>query len=228
MLPVTPEFLQTLRAVTKKHGIVLIFDEVITLRLSTGGAQLDYGITPDLTCMGKIIDGGLPVGGVGGKASLMQLFSPEQKNPVMHASAFSGNALTMAAGLDAMQKLNAAEISRLNKLGGRLRDGFNQAFDQAGLRAQALGTGSLSNIHFDDAPTNDARDFIAGAIAAGSLVNLLHLTMIRHGVLSATRLMYCTSTSMTETEIDAAVTAMHESLAELRPHIEQDWPALLR
>jgi|TARA_B110000196_G_scaffold152422_1_gene131284 glutamate-1-semialdehyde 2,1-aminomutase len=228
MLPATPEFLQTLRAATEKHGIVLIFDEVITLRLSTGGAQLDYGVTPDLTCMGKIIGGGLPVGGVGGKASLMQLFSPEQKNPVMHASTFSGNALTMAAGLAAMQKLNAAEISRLNKLGGRLRDGFNQAFDQAGLRAQALGTGSLSNIHFDDAPTNDARDFIAGAIAAGSLVNLLHLTMIRHGVLSATRLMYCTSTSMTETEIDAAVTAMHESLAELRPHIEQDWPALLR
>jgi glutamate-1-semialdehyde aminotransferase len=112
-------------------------------------------------------------------------------------------------------------------LGERLREGLNQAFAQAGLRAQALGTGSLSNIHFDDAPTNDARGFIAGAIAAGSLVNLLHLTMIRHGVLSATRLMYCTSTSMTEIEIDAAVTAMHESLAELRPYIEQGWPALV-
>lgn len=227
MLPATPEFLQTLRAATEQHGIVLIFDEVITLRLSTGGAQLNYGVTPDLTCMGKIIGGGLPVGGVGGKASLMQLFSPEQKNPVMHASTFSGNALTMAAGLAAMQRLTEPEVARINELGERLREGFNQAFAQAGLRAQALGTGSLSNIHFDDAPTKDARDFIAGAITAGSLVNLLHLTMIRHGVLSATRLMYCTSTSMTEIEIDAAVTAMHESLAELRPYIEQDWLALL-
>ena len=85
MLPATPEFLAALREGATAHDVVLIFDEVITLRVAEGGAQVHYGVTPDLTCMGKIIGGGLPVGGVGGKRELMQLFSPDQESPVMHA-----------------------------------------------------------------------------------------------------------------------------------------------
>ncbi len=227
MLAATPEFLQTLRDATERHGIVLIFDEVITLRLSDGGAQKNYAVTPDLTCMGKIIGGGLPVGGVGGKRELMQLFSPEQQQPVMHASTFSGNALTMAAGRAAMTHYTAAEAERLNTMGARLREGFNQAFAQAGVHIQALGSGSLSNLHFASGDIEDARAALDGMAAGGMLNNLLHLTMIRHGVMSATRLMYCTSTAMRDTDIDTAVTAMHETLAELRPYIEADWPELL-
>lgn len=227
MIPASFEFLEALRRATERHGIVLIFDEVITLRLSDGGAQKQIGVTPDLTCMGKIIGGGLPVGGVGGKAELMQLFSPDQKQPVMHASTFSGNALTMAAGRAAMEAYTGDEADRINGLAARLREGFNQAFSQAGLKAQAFGSGSLTNLHFTTEALNDSRDALSGMIAAGLLNNLVHLTMLRHGVMSATRLMYCTSTAMTDKDIDQAVTAMHESLAELRPHIEEDWPALL-
>ncbi|MGK0222013.1 MAG: glutamate-1-semialdehyde 2,1-aminomutase [Limisphaerales bacterium] len=227
MIPATKEFLATLREATRRHGIVLIFDEVITLRLSEGGAQKNYGVMPDLTCMGKIIGGGLPVGGVGGTKSLMQLFSPDQKNPVMHASTFSGNALTMAAGRAAMTAYTAEEAERVNGLGVRLREGFNQAFAQAGLNAQALGSGSLTNLHFSAADIHDSRDAFTGMAAAGQLTNLLHLTMIRHGVMSATRLMYCTSTAMTDEDVATAVTALHESLAELRPYIEADYPELL-
>ncbi len=227
MIPADKEFLTTLREATARHGIVLIFDEVITLRLSEGGAQKNYGVTPDLTCMGKIIGGGLPVGGVGGDKALMQLFSPDQKSPVMHASTFSGNALTMAAGRAAMLAYTAVEAKRLNTMGEKLREGFNQAFAQTGLRARALGSGSLTNLHFTTDEIHDSRDAFTGMVAAGELTNLLHLTMIRHGVISATRLMYCTSTAMTDTEIDTAVTALHESLAELRPYIEADWPTLL-
>ena len=227
MVPATPEFLAVLRSATEQHGIILIFDEVITLRLSEGGAQKAYGVTPDLTCMGKIIGGGLPIGGVGGRRDLMQLFSPDQKRPVMHASTFSGNALTMAAGRAAMKNYTAEDAERINGLGARLREGFNQAFQQAGLAMQALGAGSLTNLHFTNAPINDSRDAFAGMASAGQLTNLLHLTMIRHGVMSATRLMYCTSTAMGEQEIDQAITAMHESLAELRPYIEADFSAVL-
>jgi glutamate-1-semialdehyde 2,1-aminomutase len=227
MIPASKEFLTTLREATKRHGIVLIFDEVITLRLSEGGAQKNYGVRPDLTCMGKIIGGGLPVGGIGGDKALMGLFSPDQKRPVMHASTFSGNALTMAAGRAAMLAYTADEVERVNAMGEKLREGFNQAFAQAGLRAQALGSGSLTNLHFTDAAIHDSRDAFTGMTAAGQLTNLLHLTMLRHGVMSATRLMYCTSTAMTDVEIETAITALHESLAELRPYIEADWPALL-
>lgn len=227
MVPATKEFLQALRQATSQHDIVLIFDEVITLRLGEGGAQAVVDVIPDLTCMGKIIGGGLPIGGVGGKRELMQLFSPDQARPVMHASTFSGNALTMAAGLAAMRSYTNVEAERVNALGERLRLGFDHAFEQAGIRGQAIGAGSLSNIHFTDASIHDARDSMAAMGAAGHVSKLLHLGMIRHGVMSATRLMYCVSTAMTEVEVDFAITALHETLQELRPVIETERPGML-
>ncbi|MGE0624796.1 MAG: aspartate aminotransferase family protein [Pseudomonadales bacterium] len=227
MVPATTGFLETLRRATARHGIVLIFDEVITLRLDPGGAQSLHGVIPDLTCMGKIIGGGLPIGAVGGRRELMQLFSPEQDNPVMHASTFSGNVLTMAAGLAAMRAYTASEVARINALGDRLRAGFNEAFLQAGIRAQAIGQGSVANILFTDAPVRSARDSLPGLGGAGHIPRLLHLTMLRHGVMSASRLMYCTSTAMTEVEVDQAIGALNESLRELRPHIASERPALL-
>lgn len=227
MIPATVAFLSALRQKTQQHGVVLIFDEVITLRNSLGGMQEVHGISPDLTCLGKIIGGGLPVGAVGGKAELMQLFSPEAARPVMHASTFSGNALTMAAGLAAMRCLQQHDTDHINKLASRLRQGFNHAFQQSGIRGQAVGTGSLTNLHFTDQPIHDARDAIEGMIAAGHMTRLLHLTLLTRGVMSASRLMFCTSTAMTEADVDGAVTALHESLAELRPFIKKERPELL-
>jgi glutamate-1-semialdehyde 2,1-aminomutase len=227
MVPATAEFLETLREETSRHGIVLILDEVITLRLGVGGAQSVHGLTPDLTCMGKIIGGGLPVGAVGGSRELLQLFSPERENPVMHASTFSGNALTMSAGLAAMRAYTGAEVARVNALGERLRRGFNETFLQTGIRGQALGTGSLSNIVFTDGDVHDARDSMAGMGAAGHITSLLHLGMLRRGVMSASRLMYCVSTAMTEAEVDTAIEALNDTLKELRPFIAAERPALL-
>ncbi len=227
MVPAEAEFLELIRGITEDYGIVLIFDEVISLRVDSGGAQALHGITPDLTSMGKIIGGGLPIGAIGGKEVLLEYFSPDQQQPVMHASTFSGNALSMAAGLAAMSALGAQDITRLNALGEKLRDGFNQAFQQAGVKGQATGIGSLTNLHFTDASITDSRDALEGMIAAGHISRLLHLTMLRHGVMSATRLMYCTSTAMGEAEVNQAVTALNESLAEMRPYIEAERPQLL-
>jgi len=227
MVPATREFLATLREATERHGIVLIFDEVITLRLDAGGAQALHGIQPDLTCMGKIIGGGLPIGAVGGSRALMDLFSPNRENPVMHASTFSGNALTMAAGLAAMQAYDSEAVARINALGERLRAGFNEAFMQSGIRGQATGAGSLSNLHFTDAQLQNARGNIDGLVEGGHIGRLLHLTMLRRGVMSASRLMYCVSTAMTEADIDTAVNALNESLREIRPYVEAERPGLL-
>jgi glutamate-1-semialdehyde 2,1-aminomutase len=227
MVAATTEFLEALRQATQDHDIVLIFDEVITFRLGEGGAQIAHGVTPDLTCMGKIIGGGLPIGALGGKRELMQLFSPERERPVMHASTFSGNALTMSAGLAAMRVYAQADADRINALGERLREGFNQTFAQAGLAAQMIGSGSLSNIHFTNDTPHDARGSIAAIVAAGHIPRLLHLGLLRHGVLSASRLMFCVSTAMTEREIELAITALNETLHELRPYIEQEKSELL-
>jgi glutamate-1-semialdehyde 2,1-aminomutase len=227
MVPANKQFLDALREATEKHGVVLIFDEVISLRLSGGGAQEIYGIQPDLTCMGKIIGGGLPVGGVGGKRALMQMFNPANPEKVFHASTFSGNALTMSAGLAAMTLFTASEADRLNQLGDMLRDGFGQALQQSGIRGQATGLGSLVNLHLTDEPLRDSRDSMEGMLGAGHIGRLLHLCMLKRGVMSASRLMYSISTPMTEIEISTAITALSESLVELRPYIEVERPDLL-
>jgi len=227
MVPATAEFLQTLRDETAARGIVLIFDEVITLRLGIGGAQGELGIIPDLTCMGKIIGGGLPVGALGGKRELMELFSPRQEQPVMHASTFSGNALTMAAGLEAMKAYTEEQVERVNQLGARLRTGFDRTFQDAGIHGQALGAGSLCNLHLTPGFLSNARETLNGQIAAGTIVRLVHLGMLRRGFFSATRLMYCVSTVMSEREIDSAIAALASTLDELRPYIEDERPNLL-
>jgi glutamate-1-semialdehyde 2,1-aminomutase len=227
MIPANKQFLATLREVTQANGVILIFDEVISLRLSGGGAQELYGIQPDLTCMGKIIGGGLPVGGVGGKRELMQVFNPVNPEKVFHASTFSGNALTMAAGLAAMSLYTPSEVERINRLGDMLRGGFEQALHQSGIRGQATGLGSLVNLHLTDKTLHDSRDAMQGMIDAGHIGRLLHLCMLQKGVGSASRLMYCISTPMTETEISMAITALSESLSELRPYIEVERPDLL-
>jgi len=227
MVPATKEFLQALRDSATKHGIILIFDEVISLRIDQGGAQSFFDITPDLTCMGKIIGGGLPVGAIGGKSELMKLFSPEMPEPVMHASTFSGNALTMSAGLPAMRAFDEKECIRINDLAEKLRTGFNQAFSQAKILGNASGIGSLTNINFSNKPLNDSRDFMDGLYTSKHIGNLLHLTMLRNGIMSASRLMFCTSTAMSEKEIEKAITALHESLAELRPFVEEECPNLV-
>jgi glutamate-1-semialdehyde 2,1-aminomutase len=190
--------------------------------------QLD-AVTPDLTAMGKIIGGGLPIGAFGGRRDLMQLFDPERREsgPVFHASTFSGNPLSMAAGLAAMRAYTGAEAQRLNALGDRLRDGFNRAFRDSGVRGQAAGQGSLVNLHLTSAPLRHARETVAALIEAAPIGRLLHLAMLRRGINSASRLMYCVSTPMGELEIDRAIDALRDALAELRPSIEKLRPALL-
>ena len=133
----------------------------------------------------------------------------------------------MAAGFASMQAFDEDENIRINDLGQQLRKGFNQAFLQSGIKGQALGSGSLSNILFVKGEVANARQSFDSMLGAGQVGQLLHLLMLQRGIFSAARLMYCTSTAMTEAEISKAVTAMHESLTELRPFLERDHPQLL-
>ncbi|HKA14082.1 MAG TPA: aspartate aminotransferase family protein [Myxococcota bacterium] len=227
MVPASAEFLGVLREATARHGIVLVFDEVVTLRVAAGGAQQIHGITPDLTAMGKIIGGGLPIGAFGGREDLMRRFHPDEPEPVMHASTFSGNPISMAAGHAAMSALDASAIDRLNALGNRLRAGIGAAFARRGLRGQATGLGSLANIHLTDDTLTSARGALAAAMRSGYVNRLLHLEMLKRGVASAARLMYCTSTAMDEGEIDTALDALDDALKFLKPGIEKEKPELL-
>ena len=227
MVPATLAFLTALREATLAHGVVLIFDEVITLRLGDLGAQQTHGVTPDLTAMGKIIGGGLPIGALGGSRELMQRFHPDQPRPVMHASTFSGNPMSMAAGLAAMQHFDPQQRAHIDGLGERLREGFNLAFKTAGVRGQAIGMGSLSNIHLTDVPIHNARTSLAASRRVSRVIRCIHLGMLMRGVASAARLMYCTSTAMTAKDVDFAVAALNETLLDLRADLQREKPELL-
>jgi glutamate-1-semialdehyde 2,1-aminomutase len=142
-VPPRPGYLERLRELTREHGALLIFDEVMTgFRVAYGGAQQLYGVTPDLTCLGKVIGGGLPVGAYGGRADLMRQVAPE--GPVYQAGTLSGNPLAMAAGcatLDALR--DGAAYTRLEQLGTRLSTGLAAAAEEAGVIATVNRVGSM-------------------------------------------------------------------------------------
>ena len=227
MIEANQAYLRALRELTERHGIILIFDEVITLRASEGGMQSLMGVTPDLTSMGKIIGGGLPIGAFGGRRELMDVFNPERSSPVMHASTFSGNPMSMAAGLAAMTAYDQAEAERLNALGDRLRAGIDVAFKAQGVRGGASGSGSLTNILFTSEAPRDARASLDAMMDGGHITRLFHLGLLRHGVFCAPRLMLAVSTPMTEEDIDRAIHAVESTLQELRPVIEEERAELL-
>lgn len=152
LYPPKPGFLEFLREITEKEGALLIFDEVMTgFRLAWGGAQQRYGITPDLSCFGKIIGGGLPVGAFGGRTEIMDKLAP--LGPVYQAGTLSGNPLAMAAGLAALNELADGTVySKLETLGTALEEGMKDAAKSAGVKVQFQRVGSMFCGYFNDSP----------------------------------------------------------------------------
>jgi glutamate-1-semialdehyde 2,1-aminomutase len=161
VVPPADGFLQALRALCDREGTLLVFDEVISgFRAAIGGAQALYGVRPDLTCLGKIIGGGLPVGAYGGRADLMALVSPA--GPVYQAGTLSGNPLAMTAGLWSLDALKPSLYRRLARLGGLLADGLSEAARLAGVPLQVNAVGSVVTPFFTRAAV---RDFASAASA---------------------------------------------------------------
>ena len=154
VVPPADGFLRGLRDLCDTHGALLIFDEVISgFRAGTGGAQAIAGVRPDLTCLGKIIGGGLPVGAYGGRASLMALVSPS--GPVYQAGTLSGNPLAMTAGIWCLDHLSSKLYRHLSALGTRLAGGLADAAREAGIGLQVNAVGSVLTPFFTDRPVRD-------------------------------------------------------------------------
>ena len=165
VVPPEAGFLEGLRALSDEHGAILIFDEVISgFRVSAGGAQEQFGVRPDLTCLGKIIGGGLPVGAYGGRRDLMEQMAPA--GPVYQAGTLSGNPLAMAAGGWALSKLSPDLYARLDDLGARLAAGLADAAGEAGIDLQVNVLGSVLTPFFTAAPVRDYESATAADTAA--------------------------------------------------------------
>jgi glutamate-1-semialdehyde 2,1-aminomutase len=154
VVPPADGFLDGLRALCDRHGTILIFDEVISgFRVSPGGAQERFGVRPDLTCLGKIIGGGLPVGAYGGRQDLMAQVAPS--GPVYQAGTLSGNPLAMTAGHWALSRLSPALYTRMDRLGQRLAAGLAEAARQVGRDLQVNAHGSVLTPFFTAHPVDD-------------------------------------------------------------------------
>ena len=153
-----PGYLEFLRTATRANGALLIFDEVMTgFRLAKGGAQERFGITPDLSCFGKVIGGGLPVGAFGGRAEIMDCLAP--MGPVYQAGTLSGNPVAMAAGIAALEELAASSAyAKLEELGATLEAGLRQAAKAAGVPVQFNRCGSMFCGYFTSEPVHSLAD----------------------------------------------------------------------
>ena len=200
ILPPVDGFLGQLRRATEQHGIVLILDEVISFRVAPGGAQERYGIRPDLTTLGKIIGGGLPVGAFGGRADIMGAYDPRKGGArISHGGTFNANPLTMAAGLATLAALTPEAYARLDALGERLRAGVTALMRKRKLKAQVSGVGSLFCLHWTGKRLIDYRSSRPADPAEPLRV---FMGLLNEGIVLSQRGMGACSLAMTEADID--------------------------
>ena len=213
MVPGTPEFLEGLRRVTKELGIVLIFDEVIAFRIAYGGAQDYYGITPDLTCFGKVIGGGMPVGAFGGREDIMSMWDPTNGGAtVQHAGTFNGNPMTAAAGVATLENLTPDKFEYLDNLGESLRSKLRALFTELEVPMGVTGVASLFALQFTSTKVTDYRSF---ATNDKKLLNMMFIGLLNEGFLMSNRCAGNVSTVHTEDDVDALVTAVRNVLARI-------------
>lgn len=212
-------YLAGLRELADVHEALLIFDEVITFRFSTGGRQLVENVRPDLTALGKIIGGGLPVGAFGGRAEIMQMFDPARPDAITHSGTFSGNALTMAAGMATLDLLGQDEIDRINGLGDRLRDKLKKAMDQVGITGQVRGVGSATFSLFFEEPYRNAKEAVLSVIPTLELAQDFHLALLNQGIYAIAKGMmgFVISTPMDESTVDLIAERFKKALDQIKP-----------
>ena len=213
-----PRFLQQLRAVCTRYRILLIFDEVITgFRVGTGGAQEWSGVAPDLTCLGKIIGGGLPVGAYGGREDLMRLVAPS--GPVYQAGTLSGNPLAMTAGLWSLKRLSKALYKQLSGLGADLAEGLADAARRAGVALQVNGIGSALTPFFTSEPV---RNYQSALRADAAKYGVFFRGMLARGVYPPPSQFeaWFLSAAHTARDVDKTVKAAREAMEEVAGAVE--------
>jgi glutamate-1-semialdehyde 2,1-aminomutase len=213
VVPPAEGFLRGLRDICNNQGTLLIFDEVISgFRAAPGGAQEVFGVRPDLTCLGKIIGGGLPVGAYGGRADLMNLVSPV--GPVYQAGTLSGNPLAMTAGLWSLESLTPKLYANLAALGAKLAAGLADAARSAGVALQVNAFGSVLTPFFTE---RAVRDYASATSASTSRYSTFFRGMLLRGVYPPASQFeaWFLSAAHTEKDVDRTIRAAHDAMKEV-------------
>lgn len=210
-LPADREFLEALRSETKKHGIILIFDEVMTSRSSGGGLQQHLNIAPDITTLGKYIGGGASFGAFGGRGDIMAQFDPTSPTAIGHAGTFNNNVMSMAGGYAGLSEVFSPEAADdLFKLGEDFRARLNGLIAKRNLAMQFTGVGSIMGLHTLGHPIRTPADADDPTPEKGTL---LHLEMMMRGFVYAQRGYITLSLAMVDGDLDNFVSAFDEVLA---------------
>jgi glutamate-1-semialdehyde 2,1-aminomutase len=210
MIPAEREFLHELRELTSDYGIILVFDEVVTFRLDTGGVQNLYGIVPDMTTLGKVIGGGYPVGAFGGREDLMMLFSPQKKEFIPHSGTFNGNPVTMAAGLETLKIYDSGAVNQLNKRGDLLRKTLNSILED--MNVCISGMGSLLHFHFREEPFSRVEEFEKQDT---SLFSRLHMLMMTNSIYMGPKGLFNLSLAIDTEEIDRFLNIAEQVISQI-------------
>lgn len=215
MIPATPEFLERIRDVTARLGIVLIFDEVVTYPVAYGGGQTHYGVTPDLTTLAKTIGGGIPCSAVGGRAEIMDLLEPDAHDgnaPLSIMATFGGNQIAMAAGAACLEKLTPEAHARMSALGDKLRAGIDELGVRYGLPFHATGLGHLIGLHWAEERVVDYRTRLLDD--REKIVNIM-LALDNEGFYQTFTGVMFLSTAIADEQIDALLLALDRVLQNL-------------
>lgn len=216
LCPATAQHASAVQHWAAGNGALLVADEVITFRNTYGGAQQQYGLTPDITAMGKIIGGGFPVGAIAGRADIMDLMNPLGDRYLLpYSGTFSANPITMTAGLTAMELYDRAQIDRINRLAETAVNAINETIETRGVPASVTGAGSMFRIHMKPDPPANHRETHPEPAAAERLKQFYN-RMLDCGILLIYSGAGAISTPMGEPEIDQLVAAADKSFAALR------------
>jgi glutamate-1-semialdehyde 2,1-aminomutase len=188
-----PGFLERVAVAAHRAGALFVLDEVITLRLATGGAQEVFDVRPDLTMMGKIIGGGLAAGALGGRAEIMSAFDPRERGAIWHSGTFNGNPATCAAGLASVRELTRDRIGKMDRQAKKLAEELKRAARQAELPFSCRQVGSLMNVFFmnEAPPATIAREDLRTMAS-------FHLAALNHGLFIAPRGLIALSTVISD------------------------------
>lgn len=216
LVPASAEFVGSLRRWCEHHGVLLVFDEVITFRSEYAGAQAWYDVSPDLTAMGKIIGGGFPAGALGGRREVMEVMDPLAEVVLFpHSGTFSANPVTMRAGLTAMEFFDRAAVDKVNRLGSRARAGVEEAIAMVDLPACVTGRGSMLRLHMKAVQPRDYREAYVPPEEARLLrVVLDHL--FDEGFIMLNTCSAAISTVMGERQVDDLVEAILGGLRKVK------------
>jgi len=221
MFPVEENFLMAIYKWTRKNKVLLVFDEVVTYRVSYNGAQSKYPIRPDLTALGKIIGGGFPVGAIAGNNEIMSVFDPSRrilKQP--HSGTFSANPITMVAGKTAMELFDSQAVKDINHITSMAKKQIREAIKEADVPVKITGAGSMFRLHFrHKAPTN-YRETFQGKEERKLIVDFLDYMFLKENIMMINTFACMFSTTLTQREVDRLTDALFNGFKKYKPRID--------